>query len=355
MEAYLEALHLWEAVEEDYDVSKLADNPTVAQMKIHKEKKIKKTKAKSCLFACVSQNVFHHDHDSQIGKSNQEEERQQREKTKSAHLASNSQNRKRKNNKDIVERTSQQKKVKKNENTPTCFFCKKSGHMKEECPKYPSWRVKKGNFLSFVCFGVNFAFVPHDTWWVDSGATTHISVSMQGCLWSRLQSDDERFIYVGDGNKVTVEAIGTVPKETNLASNSALIMTLKEPYVLAVGSLMYAQVCTRPDIAFIVGVLGRYLSNPGMQHWKEVKPVMRYLKRTKGYMLTYQKSNSLEIIGYSDSNFSGCQDSKRSTCGSIFMLVEGVISWKSVKQTIIASSTMVSEFIACFEASNHGI
>nr|KYP35883.1 hypothetical protein KK1_043042 [Cajanus cajan] len=70
MEAYLEALHLWEAVEEDYDVSKLADNPTVAQMKIHKEKKIKKTKAKSCLFACVSQNVFHHDHDSQIGKSN---------------------------------------------------------------------------------------------------------------------------------------------------------------------------------------------------------------------------------------------------------------------------------------------
>nr|KYP35878.1 hypothetical protein KK1_043037 [Cajanus cajan] len=53
MEAYLEALHLWEAVEEDYDVSKLADNPTVAQMKIHKEKKIKKTKAKSCLFACV--------------------------------------------------------------------------------------------------------------------------------------------------------------------------------------------------------------------------------------------------------------------------------------------------------------
>nr|KYP55836.1 hypothetical protein KK1_002061 [Cajanus cajan] len=58
MEAYLEALDLWEVIEEDYDVSTLPDNPTVAQMKIHKEKKIKKAKAKSCLFACVSQNVF---------------------------------------------------------------------------------------------------------------------------------------------------------------------------------------------------------------------------------------------------------------------------------------------------------
>ena len=64
----------------------------------------------------------------------------------------------------------------------------------------------------------------------------------------------------------------------------------KIPYASAVGSLMYAQVCTRPDIAFIVGVLGRYLSNPGMDHWKAVKRVMRYLQRTKDYMLMYRRS-----------------------------------------------------------------
>nr|KYP55288.1 hypothetical protein KK1_001497 [Cajanus cajan] len=58
MEAYLEALDLWEVVEDDYDVSALPDNPTVVQIKIHKEKKIKKAKAKRCLFACVSQNIF---------------------------------------------------------------------------------------------------------------------------------------------------------------------------------------------------------------------------------------------------------------------------------------------------------
>ncbi|XP_047325431.1 secreted RxLR effector protein 161-like [Impatiens glandulifera] len=129
----------------------------------------------------------------------------------------------------------------------------------------------------------------------------------------------------------------------------------KIPYESALGSLMYAQVCTRPDLAYIVGMLGRYLSNPGMDHWIVVKRVMRYLKRTKDFMLTYKKSDQLEIVGYSDSDFTGCQDSRRSTSSYIFMLAGGAISWKSVKQTLIASSTMTAEFIACHEASNHGM
>nr|KYP37407.1 hypothetical protein KK1_041400 [Cajanus cajan] len=140
----------------------------------------------------------------------QEEERQQREKIENAHLVSSSQNRKRKNNKDVVERTSQYKKVKKDENTPTCFFCKKPRHdMKKECPKYASWRVKKGNFLSFVCFEVNFAFEPHDTWWVDFGATTNISVSMQvafGAYRQVIMKDLSMWVME---KKVIVEAIGT--------------------------------------------------------------------------------------------------------------------------------------------------
>jgi len=81
--------------------------------------------------------------------------------------------------------------------------------MKKECPKYATWHVKKGKSLALVCFEVNLAFVPKDTWWVDSSATTHISVTMHGCLRSQLLSDDERFIFVGDGKKVAVEAIGT--------------------------------------------------------------------------------------------------------------------------------------------------
>ena len=67
----------------------------------------------------------------------------------------------------------------------------------------------------------------------------------------------------------------------------------KVPYASVVGSLMYAQVCTRPDIAFAVNALGRYLSNPGLNHWKAVKKVMRYLQGTKDYMLTYKRSEEL--------------------------------------------------------------
>ena len=97
------------------------------------------------------------------------------------------------------------------------------------------------------------------------------------------------------------------------------------------------------------------LSNPEMGHWVAAKWVMHYLKRTKDYMLTYHRLDQLEITIYSDSNYVGCQDSKRSNSGYIFLLVGRVISWKSVKQKLVATSTMEAEFIACLEAFNHGI
>ncbi|XP_040940152.1 secreted RxLR effector protein 161-like [Gossypium hirsutum] len=126
-------------------------------------------------------------------------------------------------------------------------------------------------------------------------------------------------------------------------------------YASTIGSLMYAQVCTRLDIAYIVGMLGRYLSNPGIDNWISAKRVMRYLQRTKDYMLTYKRSDLLEVIGYFDSNLAGCQDSKKSTSSYIYLLAGGAISWKSVKQTLVASSTMETEFVVCYEPSNHGI
>ncbi|CAL9078779.1 unnamed protein product [Musa textilis] len=127
------------------------------------------------------------------------------------------------------------------------------------------------------------------------------------------------------------------------------------PYGCAIGSLLYAQTCTRPDISFAVSMLGRYQSNPGMEHWKAAKKVMRYLQGTKDYMLTYKRSDQLEVTGYSDADFANCLDSRKSTSGSIFMLAGGAISWKSAKQSLIASSTMEAEFVACFEATNQAL
>ncbi|XP_075091937.1 secreted RxLR effector protein 161-like [Nicotiana tabacum] len=126
-------------------------------------------------------------------------------------------------------------------------------------------------------------------------------------------------------------------------------------YSYIVGSLIYAQTCTRPDISFAVRILERYQSNPGIDHWKVAKKVLRYLKRTKDYMLMYRRSKHLEVIGYSDSNFAGCIDTRKSTFGYLFQLVEGAISWKSAKQSVITTSTMEAEFVACFEATIHAL
>ncbi|KAJ9555756.1 hypothetical protein OSB04_010370 [Centaurea solstitialis] len=127
----------------------------------------------------------------------------------------------------------------------------------------------------------------------------------------------------------------------------------KIPYASLVGSLMYAQVCTRPDISFAVGMLGRYQVNPGMDHWRAAKKVLRYLQGTKDLCLTYRKSKQLELVGYSDSDYAKCVDTMKSTSGYIFLLAGAAVSWKSVKQSIITNSTMEAEFVACHEAMNH--
>nr|XP_016484271.1 PREDICTED: uncharacterized protein LOC107804848 [Nicotiana tabacum] len=83
------------------------------------------------------------------------------------------------------------------------------------------------------------------------------------------------------------------------------------PYASAVGSLMYAMLCTRPDICFAVGVVSRFQSNPGKEHWTAVKHIIKYLKRTRDYMLIYQ-SDDLVPIGYTDSDFQSDRDSRKS-------------------------------------------
>ena len=102
-------------------------------------------------------------------------------------------------------------------------------------------------------------------------------------------------------------------------------------------------------------MLGRYQSDPGLDHWRATKKVMRYLQGTKNYMLMYRQTVNLEVIDYSDSDFVGCVDSRKSTSGYIFMMAGGAISWRSAKYTLIATSTMEAEFVSCFEATLHGV
>ena len=89
------------------------------------------------------------------------------------------------------------------------------------------------------------------------------------------------------------------------------------PYSLAVGSLMYAMVCTRPDIAHVVGVVRRYMNNLGKEHWEAVKWILRYLRGNTTHELCFRGSNTI-LHGYVDSNMEGDKDNRRSTTEYVF-------------------------------------
>ena len=113
----------------------------------------------------------------------QEEERLKRDKTESAHLDMASKDKRNKRKKTTVATVLEpQKKQKKDENPNGCYFYGSEGHVKKHCTNYYTWRAKKGMLLNLVCSEVNLTLVPRHTCWLDSAATTHISVSMQGCL-----------------------------------------------------------------------------------------------------------------------------------------------------------------------------
>jgi len=128
----------------------------------------------------------------------------------------------------------------------------------------------------------------------------------------------------------------------------------KVPYASAVGSLMYAMVCTRPDIAHAVGVVSRFLSNPGKEHWEGVKWILRYLKGTSKMHLSFKRSN-LTLQGFSDADLGGDLDGRKSTTGYIFTLGGTAISWKSKLQGRVSLSTTEAEYIAISETAKEMI
>ncbi|KAJ9538837.1 hypothetical protein OSB04_031570 [Centaurea solstitialis] len=117
-------------------------------------------------------------------------------------------------------------------------------------------------------------------------------------------------------------------------------------YSQAIGCLMYAMTSTRLDIAYAVGRLSRYTSNPSTQHWQAIQRVFKYLKGTMDYGLCYFGYPSI-LEGYSDASWiTHVEEDHSSTTGWVFLLGGGGISWVSKKQTCITNSTMESEFVA---------
>jgi ATP-binding cassette subfamily B (MDR/TAP) protein 1 len=124
---------------------------------------------------------------------------------------------------------------------------------------------------------------------------------------------------------------------------------MKVPYASAVGSLMYAMVCTRPNIGYAVGVVSQFMSNLGKEHWNTVKWILRYLKGTLNMCLRFGFGKP-ELDGFTNSDMSANVDTSRSTSGYVITYAGGAVSWQSRLQKTVALSTTEAEYMAAVGA-----
>jgi hypothetical protein len=125
-------------------------------------------------------------------------------------------------------------------------------------------------------------------------------------------------------------------------------------YKQLVGSLMYIMIATRPDLAFTMSRLSKFFDSPTEEHAIAAKRVLRYLKGTTRKGITYTLTKK-SFAGYSDSDFAGDSDDRKSTGGYVFLLFGGAISWRAKKQDLPALSTVEAEYIAGAEATKEAI
>ena len=127
------------------------------------------------------------------------------------------------------------------------------------------------------------------------------------------------------------------------------------PYLSAIGALMYLANCTRPDITFSVNLLARYSSAPIRRHWNGIKHILRYLSGTTDMGLFYSNKSKEKLLEYADAGYLSDPHKARSQTGYVFNYNGTAISWRSVKQTMMATSSNHSEIIAIHEASRECI
>ncbi|XP_074300683.1 secreted RxLR effector protein 161-like [Silene latifolia] len=112
--------------------------------------------------------------------------------------------------------------------------------------------------------------------------------------------------------------------------------------------------CTRPDVAYALGVASRYQRNLGEGHWKVVKTILKYLRRTKDQFLIFGDCE-LKVFGYTDANYASDKDDSKSTSGYVFTLNGGAVSWRSSKQGTVDDSVTEAEYIAACDAAKEAV
>ena len=125
-------------------------------------------------------------------------------------------------------------------------------------------------------------------------------------------------------------------------------------YKSMVGSLMYLT-ATRPDLMHAVRLISRFMETPKDSHCQAGKRILRYVKGTKGFGILYTANNDFKLVGYTDSDWAGSLDDRKSTFGYMFHMRSGAISWASKKQPIVAQSTVEAKYIVANAAACQAI
>ncbi|XP_062093644.1 secreted RxLR effector protein 161-like [Humulus lupulus] len=129
------------------------------------------------------------------------------------------------------------------------------------------------------------------------------------------------------------------------------------PYASGVGSLMYAMVCTMLDLAYAMSIVSHFIVDPSEQHWSALKWILRYIKGSLNVGLVFNSEPLFgsEVVGYVDSDYAGCIDTRRSLTGYVFTVQGGCVSWKANLQKVVALSSTEAEYMTATEAIKEAI
>jgi hypothetical protein len=138
------------------------------------------------------------------------------------------------------------------------------------------------------------------------------------------------------------------PSPTPIEQNHRMLADSGDPvdkhqYQRLVGRLIYLS-HTRPDIAYAVSIVSRYMHDPRSSHWDSALRILRYLKSCPGKGILFSNNGHLKVEGYTDADWAGCLDDRKSTSGYCVFVGGNLVSWRSKKQSVVARSTAEAEF-----------
>src|SRR3954467_436602 len=136
-----------------------------------------------------------------------------------------------------------------------------------------------------------------------------------------MESSKKEFLPMSHGIKLSKTQF---PSTADVRSRMSAI-----PYASAVGSIMYAMICTRPDVSYALSVVRRYQADPGEIHWTTSKNILKYLRRTKDMLLVYGGEDELSVKGYTDASYLTDPDDSRSQSRYVVIINGGAMSWKT--------------------------